>query len=97
MEGPLPAPPPHLPPAWCPPGSLPTRPPAQGPSTCQASYPHESAGVRWDVCACQALPRLLACGSRKDVTLGRTLRDNGGGLHSGRPVKGQRARGSDLS
>ena len=41
--------------------------------------------------------RQLACGSCEDVALGWTFRDDGSGLHGGRPVKGQCARGSDLS
>lgn len=45
----------------------------------------------------EAVLRPLACGSREDVPLGRTLRDDGRGLHSGSPVEGQCARGSDLS
>ena len=41
--------------------------------------------------------RELACGSCEDVALGWAFRDDRSGLHGGRPVKGQRARGSDLS
>lgn len=49
-------------------------------------------------CGCgSAALRPLACGSREHVPLGRALGDDGRGLHSGRPVEGQRAGGSDLS
>ena len=74
-------PPPAKPPAPLPPLGSPWLLPVKG----------ESLGAR--------APGLrpLACGSCKDVALGWTFRDDRSGLYGGRPVKGQRTRGSDLS